>query len=199
MSSTVSGMKAAVPIYKLAPLEYRVALDVVSVWLVPHSPLLLCCEQPALLPEIGQRLSFTFQPPWQSGLWLEPQRSGWQETLVEFSKSLPAGARLAVLLSLPLARILPERRSWSGCALGEQLNGLPKFRFALTQEGFGIEALQGLHSSQAILGNIAGQVARKLGMLALGDRLEFTARINYTKPISRVWLATCALVLAVRQ
>jgi len=190
---------AAVPIYKLAPLEYRVALDVVSVWLAPHCPLRLCCEQPALLPEIGQRLSFTFLPPWKSGLWLEPQQRDWQETLGEFSKLLPRGARLAVLLSLPLARCLPERRSWSGHALGGKLNGLHNFCLALSKEGFGIEALQGLHTSQAILGNIAVQVARKLGMLALGDRLEFATRINYTKPISRVWLATCALVLAVRQ
>jgi len=195
----VLGVKADVPIYKSAPLEYRLALDVVSVWLAPHSPLRLCCEQPALLPEIGQRLSFTFQPPWQSGLWLEPQQGDWRETLVEFSKLLPVGARLSVLLSLPLARRLPERRSWSGHALGEQLNGLRNFRLVLPQDGFKIEALHGLHSSQAILGNMMVQVSRKIGMLALGDRLEFIARKNYTKPISRVCLATCALVLAVRQ
>ena len=134
MSSSASGMKAAVPIYKLAPLEYRVALDIASLWLAPHSPLRLCCEQPALLPEIGQRLSFTFQPPWQSGLWLEPQQRDWQETLVKFSKLLPARTKLAVLLSLPLARHLPERCSWSGHALGEQLNGLHIFRLALSQD-----------------------------------------------------------------
>ena len=199
MNSVAFPQVAAVPVFELTPLEYRIALDAASVWLAHDPPLRLRCDQPALLPEIEQRLPLAGGPPWKSGLWLEPQQAGWQAALTEFSRCLPPGARLAVLLSLPPARRLPERCAWSGQALGEQKGGLDQFRQAFTGQGFGITSLHGLHSGQAVLLNALAMAARNLGRLALGDRLEFAARKRYIRPLHQAWRATCALLLAVRR
>jgi len=186
-------------VHELMPLEYRVALDVLSVWLSAFPPLRLCCEQPALLSELKQRLPFNINQPWYSGLWLEPQRLNWRSSLEEFSDCLMSGARLGVLLSLLPARLLPGRQDWSGEPLGEQLGGLQILQKALLQQGFKTTTMQGLHTGQAILYCAAAKAARKHGRFALADRLEFAARQNYTKPMSNTWCACCALILAVRQ
>jgi len=186
-------------VHELIPLEYRVALDALSVWLAPFPPLHLCCEQPALLSELKQRLPFSLNHPWRSGLWLEPQRLGWLSPLVEFSACLPVGARLGVLLSLLPARLLPGHQAWGGTPLGEQIGGLQILWQALSQHGFSIVTMQGLHTGQAILYFAATKAARKHGRLALADRLEFAARQRYTQPLSSAWCASCALILAVRQ
>jgi hypothetical protein len=186
-------------VHELIPMEYRVALDALSVWLSAFPPLRLCCEQPALLSELKQRQLFNSDQPWYSGLWLEPQRLNWRSSLEEFSDCLMSGARLGLLLSLLPARLLPGRQDWSGEPLGEQVGGLQLLQKALLQQGFKITTMQGLHSGQAILYFAAAKAARKHGRFALADRFEFAARQKYTKPMSNVWCACCALILAVRQ
>lgn len=192
-------VNTAVLVSELAPLEYRIALDAACAWLAPHPPLRLRGEQPGLAAELEMRLAPSLQPPWRSALWIEPQRDGWQAALAELAAALPNQARLAVLLSLPLARRLPERRDWRGTALGEQAGGLARFLRALPENGFALHSLHGLHSGQAVLLNALAAVARKAGRLALGDRLEFSARRSYIKPLSRSWGASVALALAVRR
>jgi hypothetical protein len=121
------------PVYALAPLEYRLGLDAACTWLATKPPLCLRCDQPVLLPEVEQRLDHTLLPPWSSGLWLEPQLTGWQFALTEFSAYLPSKAPLAVLLSLPFARCLPGNQCWPGVPLGKQRGGLKQFVRSLNE------------------------------------------------------------------
>ena len=186
-------------VHELIPMEYRVALDALSVWLSAFPPLRLCCEQPALLSELKQRQLFNSDQPWYSGLWLEPQRLNWRSSLEEFSDCLMSGARLGLLLSLLPARLLPGHQDWSGEPFGEQVGGLQLLQKALLQQGFTITTMQGLHSGQAILYFAAAKAARNCGRFALADRLEFAARQKYTKSMSNTWCACCALILAERQ
>jgi hypothetical protein len=179
-------------------LEYRNALDVVCVWCLRDLHVKIICDQPALIGEINQRLTISSTPPWSSGLWVEPQSAYWLATLGEFSQQLIPGGRLAVISSLPPARRLPERRGWSGSSLGEQPGGHTRLLRALVDQGFAINSVHGLHTGQAVLLNAVAQCARKVGRLALADRLEFSARQHYIKPLSIAWPATCALILATR-
>ena len=185
--------------HDLIPLEYRIALDTLSVWLSSYPPMRLRCEQPAFLPELKQRLPFSLDRPWRSGLWLEPQRLNWRSSIEEFSDCLMSGARLGVLLSLLPSRLSPGRQAWSGEPLGEQAGGLQNFQKALSQHGFKTITMQGLHSGQAILYFAAAKTARKHGRFALADRFEFAARQRYIRPISSAWCACCALILAMRK
>lgn len=192
-------MIAAVPLYALAPLEYRLALDAAGLWLAGHLPLRLLCEQPALLPECRARLPFEDQPPWRGLLWLEPQQETWSATLPDLAAHLPTAARLALLLSLPPSRYLPESRSWPGAPLGPLPGGLQSLLSALHQHGFTIEVAQAIHTRRAVAGNALARLARRLGRHALADRLEFAARRHYVQPLQRSWQAACALLLASRR
>jgi hypothetical protein len=187
-----------IPEYQQIPLEYRVALDASSVWLANSSPIKLHCGQPALLQEVDQRLTITDASTWSDGLWIEPQAATWENVLNELTQQLSSGSRLAVLLSLPLARRLPERRDWSGNALGEYPRGLSTFTHALHKHEFLVNIIQGLHTGQAILFNFISSSSRKIGQYALADRIEFFARQHYIKPLPTAWGATCALLLATR-
>jgi hypothetical protein len=187
-----------VPVYELALMEYRLGLDAASVWLAPYPPLKLLCEQPALVREVKQRLLITAISPWSSGLWIEPQAVSWKVALAEFSRQLISTCRLAILLSLPSARRLPERRDWAGSPLGEQSGGIRKLMHILPEHGFMIDTIQGFHCGQAVLLNTVAQINRKIGCVAWADRVEFAARKQYIQPLSKAWHATCALVLATR-
>jgi hypothetical protein len=187
-----------VPVYDLAPLEYRLGLDAASVWLARHSPVLLICEQPALRLECLQRLPVSHDHPGPGVLWLEPQRQTWRSVLTGLDARLASGAHLALLLSLPLARRLPECRIWDGNPLGQQPGGLQSLLHALHQHGLIIEVAQALHTRRSILTNASARLARTLGLHALADRLEFAARRHYIQPLKRSWQATCALILALR-
>lgn len=192
-------MTSVAIVSELAPLEYRIALDAACTWLAARPPLLLRSEQRELDAEIELRLAPSPQPPWRSALWVEPQRDSWQRALTELSMSLPSRARLAVLLSLPPSRRLPERNKWLGESLGEQPGGLRRFVQAFADQGFELPTMHGLHTGQSVLYNALAGLARNAGRLAWGDRLEFTARRSYIKPLSRSWGATVALALAVRR
>lgn len=189
----------AVPLYLLAPLEYRLALDAAGPWLAGHAPLRLLCQQPALEAECQQRLPFSPLPPWNGALWLEPQLDSWSATLPELAARLAPGARLALLLSLPPARYLPETRLWPGQPLGPQPGGLQSLLHSLHQHGFEIHLAQALHTRRAVAGHALARLARLLGRHALADRLEFAARRHYIQPLQRSWQAACALLLATRR
>ena len=192
-------MIKSVPANELAPLEYRIALDASCTWLAFYLPIKLVCEQITLLQEVEQRIPMAVISPWSSGLWLEPQSVGWQHTLAEFSQQLASGSRLAILLSLPFARWLPERRNWSGTPLGERIGGLHKLLNKIPEYGFMVESVYGFHCGQSVILNIVAICARKIGRLANADRIEFAARTHYTQRLPNAWNATCALVFVHRQ
>jgi hypothetical protein len=185
----------SVAVYEQAPLEYRVAMDAACTWLGAYLPAGLRCDQPELKTEAEQRLRFEDAPPWQSGLWLEPQEQDWGAGLADFLGQLAPGARLAVVLSLPPARRLHERKDWRSPALGEKAGGMRRFLRGLAEQGVVVEAEMGLHSWQAVGLNLAGQAARRARFWALADRLEYAARLRYSQRLGGAWSATCALIL----
>jgi hypothetical protein len=183
----------------IIPLEYSIALDAASVWLASYSPRKILCEQPALEQEVSQHLPIVKTPPWRSALWVEPQRLTWEKTLVDLSTQLPNDSNLAVLLSLPPARRLPDRHTWPTTSLGERPGGLNTLTHALLRHGFVINSVHGFHTGQSVFLNLAASFSRKLSCLALADRIEFFARQHYIKLTSKAWFATCALILAIQQ
>lgn len=187
------------PVSRLAPLDYRYALDAALALLGDAAPMVRC-DQPELAAECAQR-GAPLQPVARvahpcATLWVEPQRTNWRLTLEQLAAALPAGARLAVVAARPLARLLPERRTWSGAALGLRPGGMAQLRLGLYQAGLRITAVYGVHSPVAIGLNSLGGLLARAGRPDLGDRLEFAARLRY---LARGWaapLATVALILA---
>jgi len=191
-------MIGTIPVYSLAPLEYRLALDAASVWLARSAPLLLRCDQPALQFECLQRLSPGHSPPWRGVLWLEPGHLTWVTVLVDLTAQLQPGARLAVLLSLTPTRQLLEPCTWSGDLLGWRPGGLALLRQALKEQGFIVNTAQAFHGGQSLLWSAVSRLAHLLRRRAQADRLEFTARLCYIQPLERSWGSTCTLILAHR-
>jgi hypothetical protein len=149
--------------------------------------------------EISFRLPATDTSAWQSALWVEPQQSSWPNTLDELSHQLPPNSRLAIILSLPTARFLPERRSWSTTSLAEHAGGLPSLVPALPQYGFSLQSIHGFHTAHSVLLSLLATLSLKLHRFAQADHLGFTAQKHYITPTSTAWFATCALVLVTRQ
>jgi hypothetical protein len=188
-------MIGSLPVYTLAPLEYRLALDAAAVWLVGSTPVGLRCEQPALELECRSRLPANHPPPWRGLLWLEPQYPTWQPALDGLAAHLLPGARLALLLSLPPARRLPGFRLWGDDPLGIHPCGLRRLRQALADLDFTLQAARAFHGVPSLFWNTTSCLARLSFRRALADRLEFTARLHYLQPLERSWLSTCALLL----
>lgn len=182
-------------IAKFVPLEYRYALDA-AIISVKQSPLIIC-RAPALMPEIWQRFSDTNTASKVSGgLWIEPELTNWSEDLAELTKTLPAGQKLAIVLSRPMARLLPERRNWEGQPLGLEWNGLLKLRLKLIKAGFKLESSFGLHSPIATGLNALSYRLESLQRPALADRLHFAARLRYCTSGPLAVLSTVALIIA---
>jgi hypothetical protein len=188
-------MIGTLPVYTLAPLEYRLALDAAAVWLVGSTPVGLRCEQPALELECRSRLPANHPPPWAGVLWPEPQYPTWQPVLDGLAAQLLPEARLALVLSLPLARHLPGYHLWSGDPLGFHPGGLRRLLQALVHQGFTLAAARAFHGVPSLFWNTASCLARLTFCHALADRLEFTARLHYLQPLERSWLSTSALLL----
>ena len=193
-------MIGSLPRYAQAPLDYRYALDAAMPLLARANSVAVTCRIPVLSAEIGQRVS-SVSPKGQAsaGLWVEPLVDTWQADLVDLAGRLHAGSPLIVVASQPLARIIAERQSWPGTALGLQPGSLRKLRRALSQSGFRIEQRHGIHSLGAILFNQIGQQLAGRRRPDLSDRMEFAARLRYR--IGPPWtaFATVSLWLARRQ
>jgi len=181
------------PVSQLAPLDYRYALDGALALL--GTPPVVRCEQPELAAELAQRL------PGLGGadggaLWVEPQLDGWQAALHELAAGLGPGAGLATVISLPLARLLPERRAWAGRPLGLTFGGVARLRRGLAANGLSVERRVGAHSLVAISLNSLGTLLARAGRPDLGDRLEFAARLRYGTGGPGAGLATVMVMLA---
>ena len=193
-------MIGSLPRYAQAPLDYRYALDAAMPLLAGVNSVAVTCRIPVLSAEIDQRVS-SVSPKGQAsaGLWVEPLVDTWQADLVDLAGRLHAGSPLIVVASQPLARIIAERQSWPGTALGLQPGSLRQLRRALSQSGFRIEQRHGIHSLGAILFNQVGRQLAGRRRPDLSDRMEFAARLRYR--IGPPWtaFATVGLWLARRQ
>ena len=193
-------MIGSLPRYAQAPLDYRYALDAAMPLLAGVNSVAVTCRIPVLSAEIDQRVS-SVSPKGQAsaGLWVEPLVDTWQVDLVDLAGRLHAGSPLIVVASQPMARIIAERQSWPGTALGLQLGGLGQLGRVLRQTGFRIEQHHGVHAMSTVLHNQLGQQLARWSRPDLGDRLEFAARLRYRVGPPWTALATVALWLARRQ
>ncbi|HEX9440301.1 MAG TPA: hypothetical protein VF909_11495 [Roseiflexaceae bacterium] len=185
------------PMANLAPLDYRYALDAAMPLLAGKTPPILRCNLPELEREVRQRI-----PDWagasvaRAGLWIEPLADTWQAELQALASALPASAPLVVVASRPLARLLPERRSWGGQPLGFRPGGISRLRRGLRGAGLVLEASYGIHSAVAIgLNALSWQLAH-LGRPDLADRIHFAARLRYCAEGPLAVLSTVALLIA---
>jgi hypothetical protein len=176
------------------PLEYCVALDAAAAYLSGAGPVRLSCGEAAL--EIGARQRVE---GWESqeptvGLWVEPRREDWGEEMVRYALALPTGARLAVVASRPLARLLPERRGWRDDALGLAYGGAGHMARGLRGSGFRLEARYGVHTLASILLNALGRLAERRARPDLADRLSAAARLAYTTDGPLAGFSTVAIL-----
>jgi hypothetical protein len=193
-------MISTVPVAALAPLDYRYALDAAMAVLPAKTAPIVRCNIPALVGEIHQRIPYWSETrPATAGLWLEPLAGTWRTDLVALANALPIGAQLAVVASRPLARLLPERRSWDGQPLGLRPGGVAWLRRALVRANFALRASYGIHSVSAIGLNLLSRQAERWGRPDLGDRLGFKARLCYCTTGPYAALATVALLIASKE
>lgn len=191
-------MIGSLPSAQLAPLEYRYALDAALALLAGAVPLTVC-HAAALWPELQQRVNGALTGQASAAIWVEPQAHSWRGELDGLMRGLSANATLLVVVSQPLARLLPERRGWGDDPLGVRLGGMRRLTRGLAGAGFRLRERHGLHSLEAIgLNALAAQAARR-GQPALADRLQFAARLRYRSAGRSAGLASVALLVARRE
>ena len=190
-------MKEAVPVYVKIPSEYQIALDAACVW-VSENVTHFHCGSGMLRSEILQRVNIVDRSSQSSVLWVEPQVGQWEKTLSSFSQELPFGSNIAVVLSLPLAKRLPERKNWKDHPIGFQRYGLKNLCFTLASHSFSLEGIYALHTGNSILLNQLAAIIRSMKFYALADRLEFVAKKHYIRTWKGAGIATCALILATK-
>lgn len=182
------------PTYSLAPVEYRLALDAAASALGDGAVAWVCrCAE--LEGEVLQRFGDPDLTSSRAALLVEPGVAGWRSDLDSLGPRLEPGGRLAVLLSRPLARLLPERARWRGRPLGVALGGVYRLKGGLRGAGLSYLAERGFHSLGAIVLSAGGDLADRAGRPALGDRLRAAARLRY---VTQGALATVALVVATK-
>jgi hypothetical protein len=181
------------------PLEYRLALDSAMPFLTSSGTPRVICHGAWLETEVHLRVSIPTTNGVGGVLWVEPQAESFGTELAALSKGLLAGARVAVVASRPLARLLPECRRWGGNPLGYRPFGIGKLRAGLERSGFKVESNYGIHSVSAIAINLLGGVCERLGKSAVADRLHFSARLHYLTTGPLAMLTTTALLLATKR
>lgn len=187
------------PVATLAPLDYRYALDAaMTVVAGQHTPALVCVV-PDLVDEARQRLPHTVDvQDCHAAIWIEPQVTSWRAELAKLTQGLAPDARLALIVSRPLARFLPEYRTWQSQPLGFQMDGLRKMRRALLDAGFALEAQYGIHTLIAVGLSLLSHQMERFGRPDLADRLHFAARLRYCVTGPLAVGATVTLLIARR-
>lgn len=182
------------PVYALAPLEYRYALDAAMSVMGNKDEILVRCGDSALLGEVRNRIPVWGESrPAEAGLWVEPQVDGWGEDL----KALAECDSLVLVASRPLARLIPE--GWKAGGLGMRSGGTGKLVRALQDAGFGVESHYGIHTLTSIGLNTLSRFADIFDRPDLADRLGFAARLHYCTPGPHRSLSTVALIHARRR
>lgn len=186
-----------------SPLEYRFALDASMPCLYQAGAVQVICHQKELVSEVSLRLpnQHVNDPGAQASaaLWVEPDAASWESDLHCFESLLTQGSLLIIIASQLTARLLPERRNWSGNPLGFQPGGLNSLRLGLKRTGFTLIDRYGIHSITAIGFNLLSRWAGFVGRADLEDRLHFAARQRYLTSGPTARLASLALLFARRE
>lgn len=188
-------MIGELPRGQIAPLEYCYALDAALAMLGGAAPHLICRAN-ELVADAQQRLGQPATTPPRAGLWIEPDAPHLAADLAEFVRAIPPGGPLIVIASQPLARILPERRTWRGAAIGLRPGGVARLCAALRAAGFAPLSRHGIHSAAAIAANALGAQLARRGRPDLADQLAFAGRLRYRSSGWMAHFATVALLVA---
>lgn len=147
----------------MIPHEYHNALDALPSFVAMDS-VRWVCGSAELRPLLQARLSSNNETSIErkSVVWVEPQ----------VGEGVPeAGERLIVIASLPLMRLVPERRGWGDAPMGGW-----RVKKMLRRAGWGISAEYRFHTLTSILLNT---LAGRMGQTARADRWRFAARLRY--------------------
>jgi hypothetical protein len=190
-------LSGTVPVHALAPLEYRYALDAAMTMLTqaPAYTVRVCCNVPPLEGEVSQRLVPNTREQGHAALWLEPMVDDWRGQFRTLVKGLPVGAPLIILLSLPLARCVTERRTWAGRPVGMNPLATWKLYRALAGAGFELKGVYGFHSLASIVLNLIGQLLDRRNRPDVADRFHFAGRLRYGTAGALLPFSTVALVV----
>lgn len=180
----------------IMPLEFRIALDAASVWLSNFKVTQIPGSNDLVAYELEQRFGLRDEHLQQGFLWFEPQINNWQEQLQGVSSDNHQISRLAVIISIPLAKMLPEISNNSSEGVGTSRREIKLFVEALSSLGFEVERIQTFHTGTSILINQFADLARRLGFFAFGDRLGFAAKKHYIRSWKALVLGTCLLITA---
>ena len=186
------------PVYCLPPLEYRYALDAAAVLLGETPKVTVCCNVPALADALdGTTIAQTTDRA-EAAVWIEPQLANWENQFATLENKLGASARLVIIASQPLARLVPERRHWPGQPLGMRPGGVSQLKRKVQGAGFLVESVHGFHSITSIGLNFL--VARLEGRQRpeVADRVHFAARLGYHNTGPLAHLSTVTLIVARR-
>jgi hypothetical protein len=181
----------------LGLLDYRYALDAAMSLLAGAQAPLVLCQAPPLARE-GLPPSAADSPTNDAALWIEPLADTWQADLAALVARLAENGQLIVLLSRPLALLLPTRRAWNIRALGTRLGGVRQLQGALARAGLRLDAAYGIHTMMAMGLNRMSQQLERRGRPDLGDPLHFAARLRYCARGPLAALSTVALLIATR-
>ncbi len=183
-----------------APLDYRYALDAAMSLCGASTWPTVVCNVPQLVAEIDyRRAGRDASASATVAIWIEPMVQGWRAELATLSQQVQAGGTLVVIASLPLARILPERRTWGGDPLTMHPGGLRQLSRALARAGFRLTSRHGIHTPAAIGLNLLSRQLEARGCPDLGDRLQFAARLRYATDGPLASLSTVALLVVEKE
>ena len=186
-------MIGQLPMSNLAPLDYRYALDAAIAIFGGTAQTLIQCSVPALSAEINQRFPDYEATTSRQCLWVEPLVADWQTKLAHINTATEQGTKLIIIASQPLARLLPERRTWPGAPLGMRWNGLSQLHQALKQQRFQPQQRYGIHTVTSIIYHTLSRQWERFGRPDVADRVHYAARLHYCtqSPLRR--LATVGL------
>ena len=188
----------ALPVYARAPHEYRYALDAAMAVLgrTDRNAVLVRSNVPQLEGEVRQRFTSSMQAPVQAALWLEPMIDSWCIQFEALAAELPQGAPFVIILSLPLARLVPERQSWRGTPIGMHPIAIWRLYRTLIGAGFTIMQLHGIHTASSSVLNLVSRILDRVDRPDLADRVHFAGRLRYRMTGPQSPLSTVALVVA---
>ncbi len=189
------------PGYQQAPREYGYALDAAMPALAAAGVVSIAvrCDAPELQADLANRIPCPCdEDVVDAALWLEPDGRDWLTGLAALAGRLRPGGRMVIVASRPQARLLPERRSWQGKALGLQLGGLGRLRRGLRQNGLVIDAEYGMHGPASIFAGRASILFAHFGRPDLADRWRAAGDLHYCSTGLGFGLSTVAWILAHR-
>ena len=130
-------------------------------------------------------------------VWAEPEQATGAQALRNLHRLLSPQGCLYVIVSRPLARLLPE---WRGAAAHPAIApaGLRRTIGWLRGEGWSIVQMYGFHGPASIIWEGAGRVMERVGRADLADRCHFKMRDTYIAGGVQLALAPVAVLAATR-